>query len=61
MSPGFLQRNLLNATPRPISEVSPEVPSGLDAVVMRCLDKSPERRYQSARALYLALAEALGH
>ena len=43
--------------PQPPSQVRP-VPPRLDEVVLRCLAKRPEDRYQSVRELYLALDSA---
>jgi serine/threonine protein kinase len=40
----------------PISEIRPEVPADLQAVVLRCLEKDPERRFQDVSALDRALA-----
>ncbi|MDI1447911.1 serine/threonine-protein kinase [Polyangium sp. 6x1] len=37
------------------SAIRPDVPRGLDNVVMRCLDKQPTRRYASATDLLIAL------
>lgn len=48
--------SLLEHDPRPLSQVLPHVPRDLESVVMRCLEREPERRYPSARAL----AEELG-
>ena len=42
--------------PAPIRELTPEVPEGLERVVMRCLAKAPEARYQSVTELDEALA-----
>jgi serine/threonine-protein kinase len=42
----------------PPSRVSPEVPAALDAIVLRCLERDPERRFASARELEQALARA---
>ena len=37
----------LNHTPRPLIERQPDTPPHLDAIVMRMLEKAPERRFQS--------------
>jgi len=35
----------------PPSDLNPNIPAALDAIVMRCLEKDPRRRYQTAGAL----------
>lgn len=40
---------------RPPSFIRPELPKGLDAVILRCLDKIAQRRYSSASDLFAAL------
>jgi len=45
--------------PRP-SAIAP-VPSELDTVVLRCLEKRPDRRYQTVAALHGAFREAVGN
>ena len=49
---------ILHEEPPPISELAPETPIGLQRVVLRCLAKDPEQRFQSASDLAFAL-EAL--
>ncbi|HEY6372971.1 MAG TPA: protein kinase [Candidatus Sulfotelmatobacter sp.] len=49
---------ILNEEPTPISELAPETPVGLQRVVLRCLEKNAEQRFQSASDLAFAL-EAL--
>jgi serine/threonine protein kinase len=49
---------ILNSDPPAISSVVPATPPGLQRVVHRCLEKSPEQRFQSASDLAFAL-EAL--
>jgi eukaryotic-like serine/threonine-protein kinase len=49
---------ILNEDPAPISELAPETPVALQRVVMRCLEKNLEQRFQSASDLAFAL-EAL--
>lgn len=44
-------------TPRPIQEITPEVPDWMCGVVARLHQKSPDERYESAREV----AELLGH
>ena len=41
----------VNESPVPPSQVNPEVPPRLDAVVMKCMAKNPANRYQSAAEL----------
>jgi serine/threonine-protein kinase len=42
----------------PPSRLSPEVPPGLDAIVARCLEFDPARRFATAAELHAALAAA---
>jgi len=42
---------VLSSTPLPPSHANPSVPTGLDAVVARCLAKDPAARYAAAEAL----------
>jgi serine/threonine protein kinase/Tol biopolymer transport system component len=49
---------ILNEEPPSISQLAPNTPPGLQRVVHRCLEKSPEQRFQSASDLAFAL-EAL--
>ncbi|HEY8041981.1 MAG TPA: serine/threonine-protein kinase [Polyangiaceae bacterium] len=46
----------VNDVPEPPSRRAP-VPADIERVVLRCLEKEPEDRYQSARELDMALAE----
>lgn len=48
-----LQR--LHAAPRPPSEVVDELPEGLDELVMRALERDPDRRYPTAGGLAAAI------
>src|ERR1035441_6122126 len=49
---------ILNEEPPSISQIAPTAPPGLQRVVHRCLEKSPEQRFQSASDMAFAL-EAL--
>ena len=40
----------------PPSELRPEIPADLEAVVLRCLEKDPDRRFANAESLEKALA-----
>ena len=51
--------SILGSDPEPPSRKRPLTPQRLDGVVRRCLEKDPERRWQSARDLAFALATAL--
>lgn len=43
--------NILRTVPEPLSTHNLNVPGGLEQIVRRCLEKDPERRYQSAQDL----------
>ncbi|MFO0592334.1 MAG: protein kinase [Polyangiaceae bacterium] len=42
---------VIHEEPEPIRRQSPAVPEDLDIIVLKCLEKEPERRYDSAKAL----------
>ena len=46
----------LTQTPRPIQPQRPDCPPALAALVMRCLSKNPDERWQSAEEVLTALA-----
>lgn len=45
--------------PPPPSRINPEISEEVDRIVIRCLEKSPAKRFETARALADALAEVL--
>jgi CRP-like cAMP-binding protein len=54
-----LLNKLLNSDPVPLTELSPELPPAVTAVVNRCLRKDPAERHPSAAALVAALDAAI--
>jgi len=46
---------VLHVDPRPVSSMQPMAPPALDRIVMRCLAKDPDDRWQTARDLMLEL------
>lgn len=50
---------LLERDPKPLRQLAPGVPVELETVVMKCLEKDPDRRYGSARELADDLARFL--
>jgi serine/threonine protein kinase/tetratricopeptide (TPR) repeat protein len=45
-------------SPRPLKEVAPDLPPFFTNIVMRCLEKEPARRYQTARDLLQDLEQS---
>ena len=54
-SPASLISSIMKDEPRPISELAPLAPGGLDRVIRACLAKDPDQRWQDAHDLALAL------
>jgi serine/threonine protein kinase/tetratricopeptide (TPR) repeat protein len=52
-------RMIVDAEPAATSTLVPGLPFSLQAIVQRCLEKKPEKRYQTARALTSELRTAL--
>jgi tetratricopeptide (TPR) repeat protein len=52
---GEVMKRQIEETPPPPGQLTPGVPSALDEVVMRCLQKNPAERYQSAQEVLAAL------
>lgn len=50
-----LVASILKEEPRPLFEIDPRTPRGIAEVVRTCLEKDPERRWQSARDVKHAL------
>ncbi len=54
-SPASVMASILKDQPRPMSELRPLTPKGLDRVVRTCLEKDPDKRWQSVRDVKHAL------
>jgi hypothetical protein len=54
-----IERQHLEAPPPRPSQAAP-LPAALDAIVLRCMEKTADRRYQSVKAFIEALREAVG-
>jgi len=51
---------ILEKEPTELSQLNPNIPPSLERVVQRCLEKKPERRFQSASDLAFALESLSG-
>ncbi len=56
-----LAYRIANEEPPPLRGKRPEIPDGLERVVLRCLDRDPERRFSDARSLAMALEPYRAH
>ena len=50
---------VLRSEPKPVTQLAPDVPHDVERVIKRCLRKDPDRRFQTARDLKVALQELL--
>jgi Flp pilus assembly protein TadD len=57
-TPAALISSILKDSPTEVTEVRPELPGALGKLIVKCLEKNPERRYQTAQEVHDAL-EAL--
>ncbi|MBU1210975.1 MAG: serine/threonine protein kinase [Alphaproteobacteria bacterium] len=54
-----LMNKLLNESPPPVSQLRPELPLALDALMIRALERNPTDRFQTAGDFIRALEDAL--
>ncbi|MFH1116597.1 MAG: protein kinase [Pseudomonadota bacterium] len=59
VSPEETLSKICTETPPPPGRINPEVPDKLDWIVARCLEKSPARRFRTAKELADSLADCL--
>jgi serine/threonine-protein kinase len=59
--PQALCAQTLTATVVPLGEIRPDLPRALIAIVERCLERDPERRFPSVEALMAALDAVAAH
>jgi serine/threonine-protein kinase len=52
-----LMEKIVNDRPRPVSDLRDDVPAGVDVILERAMAKSPADRYESGKAMALALRE----
>ena len=51
--------DILHQAPKPPTSTNARIPAGLEAIILKALDKDPELRYQSARELRVDLSRLL--
>ncbi len=56
-SPESYRAHHLKVKPRPPRELKPDIPEELNALVMRCLEKEPKKRYRDFKSLREDLSE----
>ena len=57
--PPQLIDDILRQPPKPPSAINPGLPPGLEPIILKALDKDPERRYQTAREMRVDLNRLL--
>ncbi len=57
-TPADVCASVLREDPQGFAAIAPTVPPGVETIVLRCLEKRPEERFQSARDLVFALQAA---
>jgi len=58
---GNIPYHHVHTPPPDVRDLRPELPAGLAAVVGRCLQKDPSKRYQSAREILAEVKASLSH
>ncbi len=58
-APDALLAQIASAEPPPVTQLNPDAPASLDAILSRALAKQPERRYPSVEAFVRALTASL--
>ena len=53
---GLIHKHITKA-PKPPSKLNPQVPKILEEIILKCLEKTPERRYQRADEIIKAIKE----
>ena len=56
-SPVSVAMMQVSATPKPPREIKPEIPRGLEQIVLLAMEKQPDRRFQSARQMLSYLVQ----
>ncbi|MBI4854346.1 MAG: protein kinase [Acidobacteria bacterium] len=51
ISPVEVVLQVLKVPPRPIREINSSIPQDVETIILKCLEKEPQRRYDSAKAL----------
>lgn len=60
-SPLVVMHAVLTQDPAPPRSIVPTLPRDLETIILKCLNKAPEKRYESARALAEDLGRYLDH
>lgn len=54
-----IMRKVVEEEPAPLTSIDPSLPHDVDTILAKCLDKEPQHRYESARALAADLERLL--